>query len=101
VVLPREDGVDELMIRWGNLPRRSDVQVYLPGVDIDELLHQAGLLMDDPRLERVDDHTILLTAHVSFVPIPPAAQTLPVAGLPRIVVPEEVRVKEQFRVVVH
>jgi len=102
IIVPREDGVDEVMIRWGNLPRNSDVQVYLPGIDADEVLHQAGLLMDVPRLERVDDHTIrLLPADVSYVPIPPAAQNRPVAGLLRIVVPEDVRVKQQFRVVIH
>jgi hypothetical protein len=102
VVVPREDGVDELMIHWGNLPRESDVQVYLPGIDAEALLHQAGVGLDVPRLERVDDHTLrLLPADVSFIPIPPDAQQKPIAGLLRIVVPDDVRVKQRFRVVVH
>ncbi len=102
IVIPREDGVDELMIRWGNLPRESDVQVYMPTVDAGALLHQAGLALDVPRLERVDDHTIrLLPADVSFLPIPPEAQKQPIAGLLQIVVPENVRVRQQFQVFIH
>lgn len=102
VALPVPDGVDELMIRWGNLPRTSDVQVYLPGVAAADVLHEAALLMDDPGLERVDDHTVRLrSADVSFVPIPRAAQGGPLPGLLRILTPDDVRVKQQFRVVVH
>jgi hypothetical protein len=100
--LPVPEGVDELMIRWGSLPRGSDVQVYLPGVSADDVLHEAALLMDEPGLERVDDHTIRLrSADVSYIPIPRDAQRGPLPGLLRIVTPEDVRVKQLFPVVVH
>jgi hypothetical protein len=96
------DGVDELMIRWGNLPRTSDMQIYLPGIAADDVIHQAALLIDDPRLERVDDHTVrLLSADVSFLPIPPEWQGRPVPGLLKIIAPDSVRVQQQFRVVLH
>ena len=99
---PVDAGVDELMIRWGNLPRKAEVQVYIPGISADDLLHQAGLGLDDPAMERVDDYTVRLRpADVSFLPIPPEAQGRPVPGLLRIVVPDTVRVEQFFRVVVH
>ena len=102
IPVPIDEGVDELMIRWGNLPRTSDVRIYLPGVSADDLLHQAALVMDDPRLKRVDDHTVrLLPADVSFLAIPPEAQLRPVPGLLQIVLPDDVREKQHFRVVVH
>ncbi|HEV8486051.1 MAG TPA: LodA/GoxA family CTQ-dependent oxidase [Blastocatellia bacterium] len=102
VALPMSDGVDELMIRWGNLPRTSDMQIYLPGIAADDVLHQAALLIDDPRLERVDDNTVrLLPADVSFLPIPPEWQGRPVPGLLKIITPDTVRVQQQFRVVLH
>jgi hypothetical protein len=102
IALSVPDGVDELMIRWGNLPRASDVHVYLPAVAADDVLHEAALLMDDPGLEKVDDHTIRLrSADVSFVPIPRAAHAGPLPGLLRIVTPDDVRVEQQFRVVLH
>ena len=99
---PAGDGVDELMIRWGNLPRTCDVQVYIPGIAANDLLHQAALRLDDPRMERVDDHTVrLLPADVSFLPIPPEAQARPVPGMLSIVVPDTVRMEQRFHVVVH
>lgn len=102
VALPIGEGVDELMIRWGNLPRTSDMKVYLPGITADDMLHQAALLMDEPTMERVDDHTVrLLPADVSFVPIPPEGQGSPVPGLLQITLPDSVRVDQQFRVVLH
>jgi hypothetical protein len=102
LALPMADGVDELMIRWGNLPRTSDMQVYLPGIAAEDLLHQAALVMDEPMLERVDDYTVRLRpADVSFLPIPPEAQARPVPALLQIVLPDSVRMKQQFRVVLH
>ena len=102
VAAPMANGVDELMICWGNLPRNSEMYVYLPGINADEVLHQAALLMDAPHLERIDDHTIrLLSADVSFLPIPPDEQSRPVPGLLQIIVPDTVRMKQQFRIILH
>jgi hypothetical protein len=102
VALPQGEGVDELMIRWGNLPRTSDMEVYVPGTTAEEILHEAALLMDNPALESVDDHTVrLIPADVSFVPIPPEVQVRPVPGLLKITLPDTVRVDQHFRVVLH
>jgi hypothetical protein len=99
---PLPNGPDELMIRWGNLPRTSDMRVYLPGIAANDVLHAAALAMNDPSMERVDDHTVrLLPADVSFVPIPQADHRRAVPGLLQIIVPEGVRAKQQFQVVLH
>jgi L-lysine epsilon oxidase-like protein len=102
VALPMSQGVDELMIRWGSTPRTSEMKVYLPGLMADDVLHQAALLMDEPMMTRIDDHTIrLLPADVSFVPIPPEGQNNPVPGMLQITLPDTVKVDQRFRVILH
>ena len=36
---------DELVIRWGNLPRDIHVTLYIPQVDVDEVLRYAAFVL--------------------------------------------------------
>jgi hypothetical protein len=92
--------LDELMIQWNGLPEDSDVTVYLPSLDADEILAAAARRSGPQRLEKVDAHTVrCLVGDVSYIPLPAPAPTH-VAGLITIRLPETVKVGERYNVVV-
>jgi L-Lysine epsilon oxidase N-terminal/L-lysine epsilon oxidase C-terminal domain len=64
-------GPDELMIRWGTLPRDTRMTLYLPDIPADDVIGLAVHNGDALRLERVDDHTLrCLPGDVTYVPLP-------------------------------
>jgi hypothetical protein len=92
---------DELMIDWGDTPPGSTATLYLPGMQVAEILGLAGRLFDLQTLERVDDHTLRCkTGGVTYVPIPPSVGAS-LAGLLTIDLPPTVRKGQVFKVVVH
>jgi len=94
-------GPDELMIRWNNLPMDSEMTLYMPDVDVDEVLSYAGQNYELPNLERVDAHTLkCLPGDVTYVPLP-MGRTRNIAALLTIVLPDDVRQKQVFNPTVH
>jgi len=92
---------DELMIRWGNLPRDSDITLYLPNVDVDALLTRAARRYEADRLERLDAHTIrCLAGDVTYLPLPESRVTN-IAALLTVQLPATVRTGQRFRIVAH
>ncbi|MFL6214357.1 MAG: LodA/GoxA family CTQ-dependent oxidase [Blastocatellia bacterium] len=92
---------DELMIRWYNLPRDTEVHLYMPAVNADDLLRVAAARYEAKRLERVDDHTIRCRfGDLTFIPLP-ASQGANLAGLMTLLLPDSVKYGEFFRAVVH
>jgi hypothetical protein len=62
---------DELMIDWTNVPIGQQASIYLPNVNVNEVLSMAGALYVTQRLTRVDAHTIgCRTGGVSYIPLP-------------------------------
>lgn len=93
-------GPDEVMIRWNDLPRSSQMTLYMPDVDTDEVLRYAGQNYEALRLERVDAHTLrCLSADVTYVPLP-FGRTRNIAALLTVELPEEISRKQIFNVVV-
>jgi len=69
--LPLGKTPDELMIDWGNVPDGSFATIYLPAVNIDDILSVASRMYTTRRLARVDDHTLgCRTGGITYVPIP-------------------------------
>ena len=94
-------GPDELMIRWGNLPRSTRLTLYLPDLDANEVLKIAGQNYEAKQLERVDDHTILcLPGDVSYVPIPDN-RNRNIAALATLELPEGVKRDQRFNLFFH
>lgn len=94
-------GPDELIIKWGNLPEETRATVYLPDVDVDELLAVAGARGGPPVLERVDEHTIrCLIGDVTYIPLP-GGRTTNIPGLISLELPEGVKKGDVYTVVVH
>nr|MDP9120443.1 LodA/GoxA family CTQ-dependent oxidase [Acidobacteriota bacterium] len=101
VARPEVPGPDELMIRWGTLPRATRMTVYMPDVDAAEVLQLAGLRYDTERLELVDAHTLrCLPADVTYLPLP-QGRTRNISALLTLELPEGVRREQVFRLVVH
>jgi galactose oxidase-like protein len=94
----RPTGPDELMILWGNLPRDSEVSLYFPALDADDIVRLAHIDYGPTRLERVDAHTLACqVADVTYVPLP-ARGPRHLAGLLTIRLPNSVKNGQQFRV---
>src|SRR6266511_3894050 len=67
----RHTGFDELLIFWNNLPPESEVEVYLPGLDVDYVTLLRTLRHAPRTVRSVDDHTLRLTPEgVTHLPIP-------------------------------
>lgn len=96
-----EPGPDELMIRWGSLPRSARMTIYLPDLQADQLLALAATRMDQPRLTRLDEHTIECgSADVSYLPLP-EGRLRNSPGLLTIELPEGVKRAQRFDATVH
>jgi hypothetical protein len=101
MALPAGQIPDELMIDWGNTPSESLAQIYLPAVDVADVLAMAGRMYGSHRLARVDDHTLeCLTGGITYVPIPPAAVNINYAGLLSVEPSAGVKKGDVFHVVV-
>jgi hypothetical protein len=93
--------LDELMIRWNNLPRSSRVTLFMPALDASEIVEASAQRRGGPALRQLDAHTVeLLFGDVSYVPIPRiAARTIP--GLLRIELPEGIKKGQLFWIQMH
>ncbi|MGH9928393.1 MAG: galactose oxidase-like domain-containing protein [Pyrinomonadaceae bacterium] len=96
----RQVGPDELMFKWGNLPREAIVDIFLPAVSADEIL---GILSTRPgpgMVSKVDDHTVRCrVGDIAYLPIPHGAVNH--AGLLSIELPTGVIHGQQFVVTAH
>ena len=91
---------DELMIDWGDIPSGSSGQIYLPAVNVDDVLSTAARMYTSHRLSRVDDHTLqCATGGVTYVPIPPGG-AINYAGLLSVDIPGTGRRGGTYQVVV-
>ena len=95
--LARHTGPDELMILWYNVPRDSEVKIYLPEVSVDEILRLNALRQHPLVLEKLDDHTVgCKVADVTIIPLPSAEEgNLP--GLLSVTLPPGIRTGQTFR----
>lgn len=98
-----EAGPDHLLLWWGNLPRETEVEIFLPGIaasDVLKLIPPAHAHL----LERVDEHTLRCApggqlGDCLFLALPPSSKTLSLAGLLTLRLPDGVRHGQRFRVV--
>jgi hypothetical protein len=98
--LPAHETPDELMIDWGNLPADATAQIYLPAVDIEEVLRTATGLYTTHSLTRVDSHTLQCSAMgITYIPIPRGTD-INYAGLLSVDFPLGVKRGQQFQVMV-
>jgi hypothetical protein len=94
----RHTGFDELLIFWNNLPPESEVEVYLPGLDVDYVTLLRTLRHAPRTVRSVDDHTLrLIPEGVTHLPIPDlGAKRL--AGLLTVRLPDAIKTGQVFTV---
>jgi len=92
---------DELMIRWHNLPRDSRVSIYVPDVNVKQVIAAAAFRNGPPVLvAREDNSLICKLGDVTYIPIPgPRALNIP--GLLSIELPPTVVKGQKFIVTAH
>jgi hypothetical protein len=96
VVTNRLRGPDELLIRWNNLPRKTEATFYLPEIEVDEILALSALRQHPTVLKKVDAHTLRChLADVTYIPLPARKGTL--AGLMSLILPQGIRTGQVYK----
>jgi hypothetical protein len=91
---------DELMIDWGAIPNGSVATIYLPAVNVADVLAMAAKMYTSDRLVSVDGHTLeCRTGGITYVPIPPGSD-INYAGLLSVDLSAKVRKDQVFNIVV-
>jgi hypothetical protein len=87
------------MIEWGDVPAGSEACLYLPGMDVDEIIRLSIRQYHSYRLRRIDADTLrLTTGGITYLPIPFSDANLP--GMLTIDLPEGVKKGQVLKVVV-
>jgi hypothetical protein len=90
---------DELVIDFGNLPRDSHVVLYMPEVDVDDVLRFAAQRQGPATMSRAGEHAIRCkVTDVGFIPIPKTS-TATIAGLATVQLPPNVVQGQKFTMV--
>lgn len=93
--------VDELLIRWHNLPAASEVTVYFSDIDTASIRALATLRRSPLACQVVDKHTLKFSvAGATWVPIP-GGRTLNVPALLSVKLPDTVVYGQEFRISIH
>jgi hypothetical protein len=92
---------DELMIRWHDLPRDSRVSVYVPDINVKQVVAAAASRNGPPVLTAREDNALICkVGDVTYIPIPgPRALNIP--GLLSIELPLTVVKGQKFTVTAH
>lgn len=78
---------DELLFWRNNLPAGSLVEVFMPEIDVDEVLALGARWLGPAVLKRVDGHTLKFEiGKVSYLPLPGSRET-PIVGLLSVTLP--------------
>ena len=84
------------MIRWGNFPRGSEVELFFSEIDVDEVLALARLRQGAPTLRKVDDNTLaVVVSGSSWIPVP-GGRDANIASLITVRLPEGVLAGQHF-----
>jgi hypothetical protein len=93
--------LDELLIRWHNLPPNSEVTMYFSDIDTHVIQALAGFRRSPLPCEIVDQHTLRFkVAGATWVPLP-GARLLNIPALLSVKLPDNVTYGQEFRVSIH
>ncbi len=94
----RAAGHDELLIFWNNLPPESEVEIYLPGLDVDYVTLLRTLRHAPRTVRSVDEHTLRLVPEgVTHLPVPDLGPKR-LAGLLTVRLPDAIKTGQVFTV---
>lgn len=91
-------GLDELAIFWNNLPKTSEVEIYLPGVNVEEIFNFRSLRYAPSTVKIVDSQTLrLFPIGTTYLPIAPFwGDNL--SGLIKVKLPAGIKKGQRFKV---
>jgi hypothetical protein len=91
---------DELMIDWGNIPVGSVASIYLPAVEVADILDLAARMYATHDLSASDPHTLTCkTGGITYIPVPQGGGPN-YAGLFSVELPLGITKGEEFKIVV-
>ncbi|MFN0015049.1 MAG: hypothetical protein ACKVU2_10910 [Saprospiraceae bacterium] len=91
-------GLDELAIFWNNLPKDSEVTLYLPGANVEEIFNYRNLRHAPRTVQIVDSHTLrLFPEGTTYLPIP-AFWGDNLAGMFNVKLPPGIKKGQRFKV---
>ena len=94
-------GPDELLVRWHNLPRDSEVTIHFSDIDTAEIQALAVLRQSPLAFDVVSSNTVKLrVAGATWIPIP-GGRALNIPALLTIRLPEGVTDGQEFHVSIH
>lgn len=91
-------GLDELVLFWNNLPKASEVELYLPGASVEEIFNFRSLRHAPGTVKIVDSQTLrLFPTGITFLPIARSwGDNL--AALLRVKLPPGIKKGQRFRI---
>ncbi len=96
----KEGKPHELMIDWGNMPPGTQATLYMPEIDVRQVLIQAQALYGINGLAQLDAHTLSLEAGgITYIPIPESRDAA-VAALLTVNLPYGIRRGQLYRAIV-
>jgi hypothetical protein len=100
-VLLADKRPDELMIEWGNTPRGSTAQIYLPAVLADDIVAWTDKLYPVNVFTRIDAHTLSVKAEgITYLPVPQSSSGLNYMGLMTVTFPRHVHKGDLYGITV-
>lgn len=91
-------GLDELAIFWNNLPKDSEVTLFLPGANVEEIFNFRNLRHAPRTAQIVDSHTLrLFPVGTTYLPIP-AFWGDNLAGMLNVKLPAGIKKGQRFQV---
>lgn len=92
---------DELLFRWRNLPKDSEVALHFSDLDTAEIQLYSSLMSSPGSFEILDKHTLRFkVADVTWIPIP-AGRTTHIPALLSVKLPNNITNGQNFRISVH
>lgn len=89
---------DELLILWNDLPQDTRVDVYLPGINCEDVINLRNLRHAPGDVRIVDSHTLsLVPGNATFLPLP-AGPGGKVAGVITVALPEGIKKGQRWDV---
>lgn len=91
-------GLDELVVFWNNLPKTSEVELYLPGVNVEEIFNFRSLRHAPSTVKIVDSQTLrLFPTGTTYLPIAPFWSDN-LSGLIKVKLPAGIKKGQRFKV---
>ncbi len=88
---------DELLVFWGNTPKGSTAQFYLPAINASTIIGLASALYPDHQLTIIDPHTIQCpVGGATLIPIPNGTERF--AGLLTVDLPASVKRGDEYTI---